>query len=267
MISLIRKYSTWLHGQWPSGTVEKLPMINSDGTTNIPGVYIVGDLTGVPLLKFSADSGARAIEHLSTSERFIHHQKSASSVYDLIIIGGGVSGYAAAIDAKKRGLNFLLLEASEAFSTIKNFPNKKPIFTYPYEMSPKGELKFNDNDNTKERLLDNLNKKSESLDIKPRIKNVSHIKRDGKHINVFVDAGEVLHACCVIVAIGRSGNYRRLGVEGEENSKVVNRLHNSTKYADKKTVVVGGGDSALEGTIAIVNSQSKLFENHEEKKP
>jgi len=263
MFSLIKKYSTWLHGQWPSGMVEKLPMVNNDGTTNISGVYIVGDLTGIPLLKFSADSGARAVAHLSVSERFLHHKKSASAAYDLIIIGGGVSGYVAAMDAKKRGLNFLLLEASEAFSTIKNFPNKKPIFTYPYEMTPKGEIKFNDNGDTKEKLLDNLEKKSELLDIKPLIKKVSHIKRNGKEVNVFVDTGEILLACCVIVAIGKSGNYRRLGIEGENNPKVVNRLHDSVIYATKKTVIVGGGDSALESTIAIANSQSNLLDNHE----
>ncbi len=266
MFNLIKKYSSWLHGQWPSGTVEKLPMINNDGTTNIPGVYIVGDLTGVPLLKFSADSGARAVEHLNVSTRFIQRTQ-ASSIYDLIIIGGGVSGYAAAMDAKKYGLNFLLLEASEAFSAIKNFPNKKPVFTYPYKMSPKGELEFSDNDNSKEKLLDSLKEKAELFDLKPTIKNVSHIKRDGKHIKVFVDTDETLLAHCVIVAIGRSGNYRRLNVEGEDKPKVVNRLHDSAKYATKNTLIVGGGDNALESTIAIANSQSKYITQHEKEPP
>ena len=63
---MLSKYAKWLHLQWPAGTVEKLPRVEPDSSTNIPGVYIVGDLTGVPLLKFSADTGARAVaEHRS----------------------------------------------------------------------------------------------------------------------------------------------------------------------------------------------------------
>ncbi|TQV88125.1 NAD(P)-binding domain-containing protein [Aliikangiella coralliicola] len=256
MLSLIRKYSNWLHGQWPSGSVEKLPLVNNDGTTNIPGVYITGDLTGIPLLKFSADSGTRAVEHLTADDKFIN-RKQQPSVYDLIIIGAGVSGYAAAIEASKRKLNFLLLEASDAFSTIKNFPEKKPIFTYPIEMKPRGELQFGDKDNTKEKLLNNLKQTVEKLDIKLTSENVTHVKPRGKIINVYTSSDKAIPAHKVIIAIGRSGNYRRLAVTGEDKEKVVNRLHDPKKYADKKTLIVGGGDSALEGAIAIANTQNE----------
>ena len=58
----IARYSRWLHTMWPAGTVEKLPDVREDGTTAVPGVRVVGDLTGVPLLKFSSDTGARAVE-------------------------------------------------------------------------------------------------------------------------------------------------------------------------------------------------------------
>jgi len=267
MFSVIKNYATWLHGQWPAGTVEKLPMVNDNGTTNLSGVYIVGDLIGVPLLKFSADSGARAVEHLSTNNKFIN-RKPDPIVYDLIIIGGGVSGYAAAMEAKKNSLNFLLLEVSEAFSTIKNFPNEKPIFTYPVDMSPQGEIQFDDTDNIKEKLLDNLKNNAERFDINPQIKNVSHIKPSGKYIQVITDSEEDLFSHSVIIAIGKSGNYRRLGAEGEDNQKVLNRLHDPEKYANKKTLIVGGGDSALESVIAIANSQAnttthQAIENHD----
>src|SRR5437773_9668418 len=60
----ITRYMRWLHTMWPAGTVERLPEVQPDGSTNIPGVYVVGDLTGIPLLKFSADTGARAVQHL-----------------------------------------------------------------------------------------------------------------------------------------------------------------------------------------------------------
>ena len=58
MLNAISRYANWLHTRWPAGTLEKLPAVKPDGSTNIRGVYIVGDLTGVPLLKFAADSGA-----------------------------------------------------------------------------------------------------------------------------------------------------------------------------------------------------------------
>ncbi len=253
VISSIKQYSHWLHGQWPAGEVEKLPLVNQDGTTNIAGVYVVGDLTGVPLLKFSADSGTRAVEHFSQSEKFAARTKQAD-IHDLVIIGGGVSGYAAAIEAKKRGLDFVLLEASEAFATIKNFPNKKPIFTYPNSMQPKGEFQFGEKDNTKEKLLANLKLKADELAISPKIQNATHIKRRKKWIDVAIENEPTIKAHNVIVAIGRSGNYRKLNIEGESKAKVVNRLHDPQKYNGKRTLIVGGGDSALEAAISIAKN-------------
>lgn len=61
MFDFIRRYSHWLHGKWPAGAVEQGPDVTDDGTCDVRGVRIVGDLTGIPLLKFSADSGAKAV--------------------------------------------------------------------------------------------------------------------------------------------------------------------------------------------------------------
>ena len=66
----LSRYATWLHTGWPAGTVEKLPEANEDGTTAVPGVRIVGDLTGIPLLKFSADTGAKALFAILKEEDF-----------------------------------------------------------------------------------------------------------------------------------------------------------------------------------------------------
>ena len=133
----------WLHTRWPAGTVERLPEVGADYSTAVPGVYIVGDLTGVPLLKFSADSGARAVQTIALDPRFTESQKSkAAGVKDLVIIGAGVSGMAAALEAKKRGLDSVVYEATQIFSTVANFPKAKPIYTYPKEMTPAGDLQF-----------------------------------------------------------------------------------------------------------------------------
>jgi len=86
----IAAYTRWLHTRWPAGTVEKLPIVNDDGSTSVPGLYITGDLTGIPLLKFSADTGAKAVRRIVENGDFDKHSES-DDVLDLAIIGGGVS--------------------------------------------------------------------------------------------------------------------------------------------------------------------------------
>ena len=100
MLSLFKRYSHWLHTQWPAGPVEKGPAISEGGSTALKGVRIVGDLTGVPLLKFSADSGAKAVQAI-LQDRLHSASSSKEHDYDLVIIGAGVSGISAAIEAKK----------------------------------------------------------------------------------------------------------------------------------------------------------------------
>src|SRR5262249_25099242 len=139
----IARYVHWLHTRWPAGTVEKMPEVGPDGATAVPGVRIVGDLTGIPLLKFSADTGARAVQAIVKELQSDSNTPTLqNSNLDLAIIGGGVSGISAALEAKKAGLNFKIFEATQTFSTIVNFPKGKPIYTYPTEMVPAGELKL-----------------------------------------------------------------------------------------------------------------------------
>src|SRR5438128_4267543 len=134
-MSLLGRYTHWLHTRWPAGTVEKLPEIREDGTTAVPGVRIVGDLTGVPLLKFSSDSGAHAMKAIAAEPDFTGPRPADRDVVDVAIVGGGVSGVAAAMEAKKAGLSFVVFEATEIFSTVANFPKGKPIYTYPTGMT------------------------------------------------------------------------------------------------------------------------------------
>jgi NosR/NirI family transcriptional regulator, nitrous oxide reductase regulator len=245
MPAIVERYYHWLHGQWPAGVVEKLPASGEDGATNIPGVRIVGDLTGIPLLKFSADSGARAVQAVVAEPGFRAGAGSAD-VLDIAIVGGGVSGYAAAKEAQKAGLSFRLFEAQEPFSTVANFPKGKPIFTYPTGMTPAGEIQFAAT--VKEALLDEL--KAQTVGIEPVALRIEKIRRQGGLLEL--SAGDqVFRAQRVIVAIGRSGNFRKLGVPGEDLDKVYNRLHDPKDYAGKHVLVVGGGDSALETAIAL----------------
>ena len=100
LVSPLTGYTRWLHTRWPAGTVEHLPEIGPDGATNLRGVRVVGDLSGVPLLKFSADTGARAVQAMLREPDF---KKGGGDALDLAILGGGVSGISAAWRRRRPG--------------------------------------------------------------------------------------------------------------------------------------------------------------------
>ena len=261
------RYARWLHLQWPGGQVEKLPEADDDGSTNVPGLRIVGDLTGIPLLKLSANAGHDAVVEIAGE---LDGEDQRDGVLDLAIIGGGTAGFSAAKEADRRGLRYCVFEANTPFNTIKDFPKGKHIYTYPTDVEVKGELDFHDKSDVKEGLVEDLNEQTVDAGLRWVRGRVERIERkgdslelalaekaeapEGVHLNgtSFVVDGERVRAKRVIVAIGRSGNYRSLGVPGEDKSdKVGHRLHDPADYCDKKVLVVGGGDSAMETAIAL----------------
>ncbi len=261
MLGLIRRYTRWLHTRWPAGTVEKLPEVGEEGSTNLPGVHVSGDLTGIPLLKFSLDSGARAVRTFAADlGRSTAAAPAASTegdrLLDLVIIGAGVSGMAAAVEARRRGLDFVVLEATEPFSTLVNFPRRKPIYTYPKAMIPAGELQVRAE--VKEALIAELRAQAERATIAPVAARAERVERRGDELIVHLASGTALRARRVLVAIGRSGNFRKLGVPGEHLDKVYNRLHDPRDFTGKEALVVGGGDSALETAIALAQAGARV---------
>lgn len=254
---LFTRYTRWLHTQWPAGTVEKLPEVNADGSTNVPGLYITGDLTGIPLLKFSLDSGARAVQTIVADSTFKEERAGrprSQGLRDLVIVGAGVSGMAAAAEAKAAGLDFAVFEAKRPFQTIADFPKAKPIYTYPKDMMPAGGVQVRAE--VKEPLYDEL--VLQTRDITVTEGSVESVARSGDAFEVRLEGGETLGALRLIVAIGRSGKFRKLAVPGEDLDKVYNRLHDPKDFAGRKVLVVGGGDSALETAIALVQSGAEV---------
>src|SRR5947209_375184 len=249
MPGLIQRYTKWLHTQWPAGTVEKLPVSGPDGVTALPGVRIVGDLTGVPLLKFSSHTGAEAVRAILRKPD-TGNRKLESGELDLAIIGAGVAGISAAIEAKKAGLKFAVYEATEIFSTVVNFPKAKPIYTYPTEMKLEGGLQFTAD--VKEALVEEMEAQRVAAGIEVTPARVERVESRGRG-TVVLHMGDksTVTARNVIVAIGRSGNFRKLGIPGEDLDKVYNRLFDPKEFAGQNVLVVGGGDSALETAIAL----------------
>ena len=262
----ITGYTHWLHTRWPAGTVEHLPVVGPDGETNLRGVRIVGDLSGIPLLKFSADTGARAVQAILREPDFKAAGGTDGGTLDLAILGGGVSGISAALEAKKAGLRFEVFEAAEPFTTVVNFPKAKPIYTYPTEMTPAGEMQFHAD--VKEALLDELEKQRKDAGIEVTNARADRVEAGADGITIHFSGDNPppdAKARRVIVAIGRSGDFRRLGVPGEELDKVSNRLHDPADFAGKNVLVVGGGDSALETAIAVAGAGAHVTLSYRKK--
>ncbi len=252
MFAAIRKYTHWLHTRFPAGTVERLPEVAEDGSTNVPGLYVSGDLTGVPLLKFSLDSGARAARRVARDLK----TGSGGGIPDLVIVGAGVSGLAAAMEAGRLGLSYRVLESAEPFFTLVNFPKRKPIYTYPRAMTPAGDLQVRAE--VKEELVDELRNQVAAAGIAVEPARALSVRRAGGAMEVRLAEGEPVRARAALVAIGRNGDFRRLGVPGEELDKVYNRLHDPKDFAGKRVLVVGGGDSALETAVALAREGARV---------
>jgi len=251
MRQLLARYAHWLHTRWPAGRVEALPEVQPDGSTAVPGLYVAGDLSGVPLLKLAADGGARVA-------RRVHALRGSGGArdgqVDLAIVGASVAGVSAALEARKLGLSYVLVESSEPFSTIVNFPARKPIFLYPTEFEPAGELRLSAD--VKEALVDELREQALGLDLRPG--RAERVERVEGGLEVVLADGERVRARAVLVAIGRSGEFRKLGAPGEELGHVFNRLHDPAEYAGQRALVVGGGDTALETALALAQSGARV---------
>ena len=255
-MGLLSSYFNWLQKDCPTGEVERYPQLDDTGQSSLKGCYIVGDLTGIPLLKMAADSGSKMVRQFCYDEEFSKQQGKEKGIFDVIIIGAGPAGISAAIECHKRQLNYKVLESSDLFSTIKNFPKGKPILCYPEDYETTSELNLKDG--TKESLLEDLKGSIEKYDLNIQANSfVEKISRSQKHLEV--KSKESSYKCLrVILAIGKSGNSRKLNIPGEELDKVSTRLFDPGEFKDKNILVVGGGDSALETAVALAKTGNEV---------
>ncbi len=130
-MNFVSNYFNWLQKNNPKNIVESYPEIDEQKETSVPGVYIVGDLTGIPLLKLAADGGAKIAKQLFSDQKTALEKEKNADVYDLVIVGAGPAGISAAIECKKKNINYIILESNCILNTIENFPKEKPITLKP----------------------------------------------------------------------------------------------------------------------------------------
>ena len=225
----------------------ELPEVDENFETNVPGIYIAGELGGMGLIRNAVEQGKQATDNIA---KLIKRTKKVTC--DLIIIGAGPAGISACLTAKKHGLSFLLLEQDTLGGTVFTFPRKKIIMTFPMNLSLYGKIKLYET--TKAELLDlwqNVLKKN-NIEIKENSK-VELIVSEDDIFKVTTINGDQYTCEKILLAIGRRGTPRKLNVPGETKEKVAYRLLEPELITGNDIIVVGGGDSAIESALLLAD--------------
>ena len=246
-----------------------IPLVNPDFQTNIPGIYIAGELGGMGLIRNAVAQGSQAVDSICKLDGI---GKNNGDVIDIVIVGAGPAGIGASLAAKDKKLNFVTLEQESLGGTVSHYPRGKIVMTAPVVLPIIGKTPFKET--TKEALMEFwagvVIKAGLKINDQERVESVE-AEQTGVHVKT---GTKEYHTRAIILAIGRRGTPRKLGVPGEEQSKVVYRLIDPAQYRNQHVLVVGGGDSALEaavsiseeeGTTVAISYRSEAFSRAKEK--
>jgi thioredoxin reductase/ferredoxin len=224
----------------------ELPAYDANLETNIPGLYLAGEVTGKALIKVAINQGKKVVESILKSPL------ERGAQYDVIVVGAGPAGTSAALAAKAEGLNVLVLEQGNQGNTIRNYPRQKFVMAEPVMIPVYGPLWMEDT--SKESLLERWQEivATTGLVIQEEEKVLRVIQAPG-HFVVQSAKGEYRGAR-VVLAIGKRGSPRKLGVPGEDSSKVAYNLLDAEAYRGKAICIVGGGDSGIEASCGLARA-------------
>jgi thioredoxin reductase len=224
-----------------------IPKVNPDFQTNVPGIYIAGELGGMGLIRKSVEQGRQAMDNIAK-------RKGSGAEYDVVIVGAGPAGISASLAAKSLGLKYVIVDQEDSVGgTTYHYPRNKIVMTAPMDLPIIGKVKVREI--SKESLMelwqDVLAKAQISVRYNERMEAI-----DPAGGGFVVKTSRASYqTSSVLLSIGRRGTPRKLGSPGEDQAKVVYRLIEADQYRGKHVIVVGGGDSALEAALDVAAEQ------------
>jgi thioredoxin reductase/polyferredoxin len=220
------------------------PILTDELESNIPGLFIAGDLAGAPVVKLAMEQGYgvahRIMRQLGTPSR-------DPNEIDILIAGAGAAGLNAALEARQAGFRVVVLEKSRLASTIEDFPEGKWIYDEPVSRPPLGRLWLMET--VKEQLLGRWQADAADLDVRTGEALIG-LKRTGAGFEA-ASTRQTYRARRIILATGQRGNPRWLNVPGEDRPDVMHRLYSPRKYEGERILVIGGGNSAVEAALVL----------------
>lgn len=233
-----------------------IPQVSPTFETNVPGIFIAGELGGMGLIRNAITQGRQAMEAIAARMKLVKAEPAPPGVLDVVVIGAGPAGFAASLAAKEKGLSFVTLEQETFGGTVAHYPRGKIVMTAPVVLPIVGKMQFSET--TKEELLEFWQGIRRRTNLKVHYsERVTSIGHRGGYFEITTEKNSY-KARNVLLAIGRRGTPRKLEVAGETLPKVVYRLIDPEQYKGQDVLVVGGGDSALEAAASLVEMPGTL---------
>ncbi len=238
----------------PSMTAD-MPFLTQEYESSIANLFIVGELGGLALIKNAINQGRECVDTIAARFEAASGRTAIPDVVDICVVGAGPAGISASLQAIERGLSYVTLEQDEEIGgTVAKYPRQKLVMTSPVKLPTYGN--FRKLELSKEDLLALWKKIFQRADFSVRLgEKVESVKKDIDGIFTLITTKNQYRAHSVILALGRRGTPRKLGVKGEELPKVMYSLMEAEAYTGNKILIVGGGDSAIEAAMGLAHQR------------